>query len=632
MDVNELLIRLADKLDQEGKSVCASAVDDLIKTSSLQKVAQYVGAIGYVLKQNRAMSNCVRKKRVDSNGPMQEIVLDCLKEYQDGQDYHNTEWTSKYAQVISEVPESFENAHLHYLKDLAESNDIQTHIDKVAETSEILHNNHEYVSSIDDVLVSLYSLNNVIEKEAGSTKFPFRLAAPQRSWWDRVKTPTNFSLMNPFSWDKKRRERGRFDEKEQAAMEEDQETSSDMFHVNDIIGDIQDTAAELQHHVQTLKTESSIYNLDPKVSNAIEQINPSMWQSVNHFGQQLTKFMSESDEEPRISHKDFLKGFKESEEKFSKLLPQLKNKMSALRQRSAIQGKWQADQRASSSLYKELITLKQAVGRIIQNPLDSKATWFAEEAHGRLFDALRHVPSSPEDEFGNRFQQWHEQGPERYQPVPGPAAGEARPQSNVMVDLENNPSIQQAAQQFSKLDPGTTQPLLDILLIMAQQNPEWSPLTDMLSTLINKTDESQEQINTAQEPDLEQQYTEPVQQNTGPPVQQDPTGQDVFDPSQFIPDDEDVENIDHWNDFPEWDEDDAEEEKGKLMPIQASSRVETMIKMADILDGVDSRLGDFMDKHIETYIKEYINQVEEKAEDHKFPDFGEVIIEEASES
>lgn len=70
MNLSEYLANLADRLDRDGKIKSANAVDNLLQNGSLEKVAQYVGAIGYVLKQERAMANCIRQKRVSSSGPM----------------------------------------------------------------------------------------------------------------------------------------------------------------------------------------------------------------------------------------------------------------------------------------------------------------------------------------------------------------------------------------------------------------------------------------------------------------------------------------------------------------------------------------------------------------------------------
>ena len=113
--ITDHLVKLSDSLDKAGKSQCSNIVDGLIKDRSITKIAQYVGVIGYVLKQNRAIANCVRKKRVANSGSMQEVVLDCLKEYQDGQEYGNNEWTAKYAQVIEDSPKDFGSSQTDFL-------------------------------------------------------------------------------------------------------------------------------------------------------------------------------------------------------------------------------------------------------------------------------------------------------------------------------------------------------------------------------------------------------------------------------------------------------------------------------------------------------------------------------------
>ena len=145
LDLTTYLITLADKFDKEGNTTCADAVDRLLlKTASLEKVAQYVGAIGYVLKQNRAMMNCIRKKRVASKGSMQDVVMSCLKEYQDGQDYHDTQWTSKYAEIISQKPNLFKTCHLSFLHDLGTAWDIETHINNVRTAAQIFKDNEVF--------------------------------------------------------------------------------------------------------------------------------------------------------------------------------------------------------------------------------------------------------------------------------------------------------------------------------------------------------------------------------------------------------------------------------------------------------------------------------------------------------
>lgn len=98
---NEYLIKLADMCDQMGHKEIADEMDNLIRTGSFLKVSQYVGTVGYILKNQRAMANCLRKKRVASDESMQNVVMECLKEYQDGQRYDDEEWIGKYASLDS---------------------------------------------------------------------------------------------------------------------------------------------------------------------------------------------------------------------------------------------------------------------------------------------------------------------------------------------------------------------------------------------------------------------------------------------------------------------------------------------------------------------------------------------------
>ncbi len=131
--LTEHLIELSDSLDKAGKTQCSDIVDGLIKNKSVTKIAQYVGGIGYVLKQNRAMANCIRKKRVANSGSMQEVVLDCLKEYQTGHEYGNNDWTAKYAQVIEDSPDHFESSHTDLLNVIAGANNLEDHMKQVEE-------------------------------------------------------------------------------------------------------------------------------------------------------------------------------------------------------------------------------------------------------------------------------------------------------------------------------------------------------------------------------------------------------------------------------------------------------------------------------------------------------------------
>lgn len=168
----EKLIQLADECDFHGKKECANAVDALIQSNSLHKLAQYVGVIGYVLKQNRAIEGCIRRKRVAENGPMQEVVLSCLKEYQDGQDYQDNEWVSKYAQLIRANPDNFSSSHLSMLHKIAMDDNITEGIEKVEKVAQTLIDNNIDIGILDTTLSHLSQLGEILRKDAAK-HFPF---------------------------------------------------------------------------------------------------------------------------------------------------------------------------------------------------------------------------------------------------------------------------------------------------------------------------------------------------------------------------------------------------------------------------------------------------------------------------
>lgn len=178
--LNEHLFKLADGLDQKNKIITANLVDDVIKNQSLLKVAQYVGAIGYVLRQNRAMGNCIRRKRVKAQGSMQEVVFECLKEYQDGNKFYDTDWARKYAEVVRQEPEQFKIAHIEFLQALSETNDINTHVNRLQALSQRLRDDDITDDLIDKVLLHVAQLETMIEgdmrKEGRNSTSPFKEA------------------------------------------------------------------------------------------------------------------------------------------------------------------------------------------------------------------------------------------------------------------------------------------------------------------------------------------------------------------------------------------------------------------------------------------------------------------------
>ena len=165
--IDKFLIQLADKLDTLGHTKVADAVDDVMANRSLHKMAQYVGAIGYVLRQNRAMGNCIRKKRVASKKAMQEVVMECLSEYQKGNSYNDTEWAEKYASIIRKKPSLFKDAHITLLAQISEANELPDHVAKVREVCSMLDEvgvDHDEIKNIVD---NFNEVGKIIQKEVG---------------------------------------------------------------------------------------------------------------------------------------------------------------------------------------------------------------------------------------------------------------------------------------------------------------------------------------------------------------------------------------------------------------------------------------------------------------------------------
>jgi len=193
-DVTSHLVNLSNALDKEGAKEVADLVDNLlISTGSLQKTAQYVGVIGYVLRQNRAMANCIRKKRRDIEGPMQDVVLGCLKEYQTSTHYQDNEWVSKYAQTIEALPLEFDDVLLAFTNSVAEHNDIPEHFDNVWRVASALSDLRRPDPEIDKVIASVRTLHASLESESTTlvkqAKKKIAQQGPeqrvQERWWRR---------------------------------------------------------------------------------------------------------------------------------------------------------------------------------------------------------------------------------------------------------------------------------------------------------------------------------------------------------------------------------------------------------------------------------------------------------------
>lgn len=481
MEVTQHLLELSDRLDREGHTKCADAVDSLMKTSSVQKVAQYVGIIGYVLKQERAMSNCIRKKRVASSESMQQVVMECLKEYQDGQDYQNTEWTSKYAQVIESNPDAFTTTHMDFLEEIGKLNDIDEHLNNVIEVSKELKEANVEDDLISTLLTHASLYGDVLEKEASSTA-NFKVAAPpsERGWWGRLTSPKEFNAFNPFSWSSSRREKS-----------DDKDAMYEMENVLQRIMSVTTTTQKMRTAIYRLKNQVAGYlsgsnkglapfpripaqESDQVVEEVVDKINAldaNNWNKSILAIQQLSWSLNNSqiNNQYNMSHietaKQLAGDLSSNINKVYNDISEIQNLMQTLRQRKAIRGREEGiteqgnfNPRAMISPAEEFGALEKVLNIMYQNPFDPKAHFYAQKMHARLDDKLRHIQRDEEDP---EAQQWSSQyqepsaaeypNSEPQSATPGSSVDPVRVDNIVSSLLEGSDNQQETARQTAEL-------------------------------------------------------------------------------------------------------------------------------------------------------------------------------------
>jgi len=175
----EYLLSLADQCDNLGFHKIADDLDDLIRTGSFTKVAQYVGFMGYIHRSIRNIQNCQRRKGAESSRPRQEIVLECLKEYQDGiSNFYDDKWV-RYASNEDST---------RYMNEL-----IKAAIFKDIPIASVIRKFAEAIASQNDLDADIEKLNAVWGKikEASLDKNKnfeeFEKIMKQAGMWDAVK-------------------------------------------------------------------------------------------------------------------------------------------------------------------------------------------------------------------------------------------------------------------------------------------------------------------------------------------------------------------------------------------------------------------------------------------------------------
>lgn len=410
MNLSKHLADLADRLDKDGKIKSANAVDNLLQSGSLEKVAQYVGAIGYVLKQERAMANCIRQKRVSSSGPMQEVIMDCLKEYQDSQSYDDREWTSKYASSIKSSPDQFHKLHLYYLSQLSEENNISEHINNIVTASKCLKEENETDSTISEILTSAEQAGELIKKEA-SFQPPFKLAAlpsveeelspsseKQKGFWSRLFSPSKYQWWNPLSWDR-----------------EESGPDSEVSHLmSDILQNLTNMAYTVQNvklNTAQIKTEILRSSHDDDTKAIAAKLTPDRWAQNN----QALHDLHDRIKDPKIM--SIASDIENGVGYIFEHLKRIQSNMRELRRNPNVTGKDIASDDTSrrntlTSPTQEFDYLQRVMNKLYVNPLDEEAIYQAQRMHSRLDDRLRGIRQNnwtPEDGPDKAIIDWYHQ-------------------------------------------------------------------------------------------------------------------------------------------------------------------------------------------------------------------------------
>lgn len=355
-DINEYLISLADELDMMGKKEAADAVDKIIQTASLQKLAQYVGAIGYVLRQNRALGNCIRKKRVASKQPMQEVVLECLSEYQDGNSYNDTEWAEKYASSLRVKPELFDTAHISLLAQISETNNMPTHVANVKALCATLAKFAVKHDEIKQVLDDFQAMGNLIKRDVGEPSLPFKVAAPPspRSWWSRLWNPSESA------W----RDTSRGQQADVGV-----ELSSLLEHLSEMTRVAANARLKISDLKRLLLNSMQTKSVNPATRQLIENLDPDNWQNIYSSLQQLEKNIGQLpyDAAKQLQNMDsVISGV-------YRRLEQIQNLMTSIRQRPAAQRG-----------HVEIESLDSVLKKLYSNPLNEEYLYYANRMYHLL--------------------------------------------------------------------------------------------------------------------------------------------------------------------------------------------------------------------------------------------------------
>ena len=617
MDLTNYLIGLADKLDQEGKRKSAEAIDSLlIKTSSLDKLAQYVGVIGYVLKQERAMSNCVRRKRAKTDGSMQEVILSCLKEYQDGQNYQNDEWTSKYAAAINAKPQSFDKMHLIVLSTLGREMDIVSHLSNTQQVADILKEEQVNDEKIDLILSHIDTLGKILKKEAANASAPFKVAAaPQRSWWNRFLYPGKKDWWSPYGWGNSQRK----------GYGDDRDLEGEINHISQTVLQIASTSRLMHRNINRLKRDSRYltqklpsYPADVQseiqnISKTIKELNPKDWDQTKSSLRTLVSLYKKTGRYDELLNKyvKITEDIVQAKQDMDMQIDDIYESMRSLRTREAMTGNRQIGYRNQGEVIAaEYNALSKVIDGIADNPLDFEGHNLALQQINRLNDSLTFKPGAPpgrvvEAPLHSKINDWiqknqpqldveeeDEAGVTAEPATPGPTVTPAPstgtsatppPTAAVPTTIESidQDEINELANKIHSSGFENTDQVVELLKILMAASAAKTGAKEFLTLLINKLGENTAAQPSTTVPQQAEAFETPVVTDTDTP---DPGK------STSLPDaDIDHTKIDAFR---------RSIGTPKTPDTASNQFISSIVKLADIIDPVNKEIADLIDQYL----------------------------------
>lgn len=591
------LVPVADHMDSIGKPECANAIDNLIKTASMQKVAQYVGIIGYVLKQTRAIANCQRRKQAENKDrSKQELVMECLKEYQDSQDYHHTDWTEKYASFIQNNVDSFDDSHLNWINSIKVANNITEHVKMIKEAQLILNKNDIKDNMIEDLVSCMNSLNGVLSSEGQPENF-FKVAG---RWLDRLRN-TDAPLSgkaSPKKWwhnftpskqERPQSQRSRWSRLFSPMIgrnNQDEDTIYEMQKIKQILGKINFLTQTARTDISRLKNESNI-SLSQEQNEVVQQINSMInslsdnnWAKTINDLKNIEKYYKEvvgaTPELKQLFEKTQLlsNDLSENINDIYENVQQLQVQMNYLRNREPVMG------RGDSTInpMEDFLKLEQILQNLYANPFDSQALLNAEKMHNSLWNKLRRIQAEPNpaaDESGAAAPTAVGGGTPAGATHGGSAATteEPRPARTVMPEIRTE--VMEKAIAHAGLSLDEAEQVFQNMSIVMPEEPYGPVFERIIETIENMKRKSTSPATPGGSP------------ITGPPGH-----------SEINPDDH--------SDLLKRKFDDTFE--------MSASNVTNMIKLSDSLDRIDPQLSDLLDKFLEDNVNKIIKNKENFAE------------------